>query len=107
MNRIIRRGLALSSCLVHGRRTTRVISARHISCAEASQQQLQNILQRADQTSSTAERQRLLGEAVELGEKMELPIGHQGRLYDMAANAEYQAGNNSKAEKYFLLAINR
>ena len=52
--------------------------------------QLSKYLKEADQTKSLAERYRLLKMAVELGEKMELQIGHQGRLYDMAANAAYQ-----------------
>ena len=48
---------------------------------------------------------RLLGEAVEIGEKLELPHGHKGRLYDMAANSYYNGQDNKKAEACFILAI--
>ena len=68
-------------------------SARSLNCsqqAELDNMQLSKYLKEADQTKSLAERYRLLKLAVELGEKMELQIGHQGRLYDMAANAAYQ-----------------
>ena len=68
---------------------------------------MEKLLQQADQTNSSSERYRLLQKAVELGEKMELQIGHQARLYDMAANAAYQIEENKRAEQYFMLAINR
>ena len=74
-------------------RSPPVVNARSLSCSqqkELDNMQLSKYLKEADQTKSIAERYRLLKMAVELGEKMELQIGHQGRLYDMAANAAYQ-----------------
>ena len=78
-----------------------------MSCGqkEALQQQLQNILKSADSATNINEQMRLLGEAIEIGEQLELPHGHKGRLYDMAANSYYNGQDNKKAEACFILAI--
>merc|ERR1711937_411817 len=68
---------------------------------------LENILRKADQTNDKNRRAKLLQEAVETAETLELPMGHQGRLYDMAATAHLAASHFERAEKYFLIAINR
>jgi len=62
---------------------------------------------KADQSSDIAERATLLTQAVEVAETIEMPMGHQAKLYEMAANAHYQRENWEFAEKYFLIAINR
>ena len=71
-------------------------SKRVLSCGEkeALQQQLQNILKSADKAPNVSEQMRLLGDAIEIGEKLELPHGHKGRLYDMAANSYYNGQDN-------------
>ena len=38
-----------------------------------------------------------------MAETIELPMGHQAKLYEMAANAHYQRENWDFAEKYFLI----
>ena len=72
-----------------------------------SEKKLENILRKADQTNDKNSRAKLLQEAVETAETLELPMGHQGRLYDMAATAHLAASHFERAEKYFLIAINR
>ena len=72
-----------------------------------SEKKLENILRKADQTNDKNSRAKLLQEAVETAEALELPMGHQGRLYDMAATAHMAASHFERAEKYFLIAINR
>jgi len=108
---LIRRTLAIGVGLA---RTNRPVlahtQARYISCkeqADLDSKHLESLLRQADQTNSTQERYQLLVKAVELCERMELEIGHQARLYDMAANAAYQIEHNERAEQYFMLAINR
>ena len=58
---------------------------------------------KADQSSDIAERATLLTQAVEVAETIEMPMGHQAKLYEMAANAHYQRENWEFAEKYFLI----
>ena len=72
-----------------------------------SEKKLENILRKADQTNDKNSRAKLLQEAVETAEVLELPMGHQGRLYEMAATAHMAASHFERAEKYFLIAINR
>jgi len=82
---------------------------RTLDCATraANENKLENILRKADQTNDKNSRAKLLQEAVETAEALELPMGHQGRLYDMAATAHMAASHFERAEKYFLIAINR
>merc|ERR1711937_63580 len=82
---------------------------RTLDCATraANEKKLENILRKADQTNDKNSRAKLLQEAVETAETLELPMGHQGRLYDMAATAHLAASHFERAEKYFLIAINR
>jgi len=107
---ILKRTLVITAGI--GRSTLKPVnltakSKRVLSCGEkeALQQQLQNILKSADKAPNVSEQMRLLGEAIEIGEKLELPHGHKGRLYDMAANSYYNGQDNKKAEACFILAI--
>jgi hypothetical protein len=65
------------------------------------------VLKKADEAETKEQRARLMNKAVELGEEMNLPMGHQGRLYEMTAAAHFESEHFKTAEKYYLMAINR
>merc|ERR1712039_537679 len=86
---------------------THLVQAKRFDCAQnaAREKQLENLLREADQTSSKEMRCNLMNQVVEIGEAMELPLGHQGKLYEMAANSHLEVEHFESAEKYFLIAI--
>ena len=72
-----------------------------------SEKKLENLLREADKTDSATRRCFLMDNAVETAEALDLPMGHKARLYEMTANAHFEAEQFKSAEKYFLISINR
>jgi len=106
------RSSVIGGALARRHSTLQIVQAKSFSTTDhvkncANEKKLENLLREADQTESKMKRSLLMGKAVETAEELGMPLGHQGRLYEMSATAHFESEKFDDAEKYFLIAINR